>query len=97
MKSELRQRSNSGVRASKWTAGIEKIKTRRQSSHDHNLPIPGDEYRQPFRSYKPGAGIGWTEPRMESFIGMVDIRKRLPGYVGGVKLRDSVFGNESRI
>merc|ERR1712128_321522 len=50
-----------------------------------------------FRSNKPGAGIGWTEPRMESYLGMVDRRKRLPGYVGGVKLRDSIFGNESRI
>ena len=45
-------------------------------------------------SYKPGAGIGWTEPRMEYFIGMVDIRKRLPGYVGGVKLRDSLLGEK---
>ena len=41
---------------------------------------------------KPGAGIGWTEPRTESFIGIVDRGKRLPGYVGGVKFRDTVFG-----
>ena len=67
MKSEPRQRSNSGVPRPRLTA------------------------------YKPGAGIGWTEPRMEYFIGRVDVRKTLPGYVGGVKLRDTIFGNESRI
>lgn len=28
---------------------------------------------------------------MEWVIGTVDIRKSLPGYIGGVKIRDSVF------
>merc|ERR1719318_974477 len=56
----------------------------------------GDESHK-LRRYKPGAGLGWTEPRMEYFIGMVDRRKFLPGYVGGVRLRDTIFGNESRI
>ena len=42
---------------------------------------------------KPGAGLGWCEPRMESVIGCVDRRKTLPGYIGGVKIRDSVFAN----
>lgn len=41
------------------------------------------------RKKKPGAGIGWTEPRKEAVIGLVDIRLSLPGYVGGVKKRDS--------
>eukprot|EP00091_Calanus_sinicus_P021463 TRINITY_DN636_c0_g1_i3.p1 TRINITY_DN636_c0_g1~~TRINITY_DN636_c0_g1_i3.p1 ORF type:complete len:137 (-),score=37.20 TRINITY_DN636_c0_g1_i3:148-558(-) len=40
---------------------------------------------------KPGAGLGWTEPRHESSLGLVDIRLHLPGYVGGVKKRDSKF------
>jgi hypothetical protein len=43
------------------------------------------------RNNKPGAGLGWTEPRMESYIGMVDRRLHLPGYIGGVKKRDSKF------
>merc|ERR1711931_450378 len=30
-----------------------------------------------------GAGLGWTEPRMEEFVGLVDRRKHLRGYVGG--------------
>ena len=40
---------------------------------------------------KPGAGLGWTEPRMEEFVGLVDRRKHLPGYVGGVKKRECKF------
>ena len=43
------------------------------------------------RSNKPGAGLGWTEPRVESFLGLVDRRLHLHGYVGGVKKRDSKF------
>merc|ERR1712168_111546 len=38
---------------------------------------------------KPGAGIGWTEPRNENAIGFMDIRKKLRGYIGGVKIRES--------
>ena len=41
--------------------------------------------------HKPGAGLGWTEPRCESALGLVDIRLHIPGYVGGVKKRDSKF------
>ena len=40
---------------------------------------------------KPGAGLGWTEPRMESVVGLVDRRLHLRGYVGGVRMRDSKF------
>merc|ERR1712241_1020362 len=42
---------------------------------------------------KPGGGLGWSQPRMESVIGCVDRRKFLPGYIGGVKIRDSVFAH----
>ena len=42
---------------------------------------------------KPGGGLGWSQPRMESVIGCVDRRKFLPGYIGGVKMRDSVFAH----
>merc|ERR1712227_333576 len=38
---------------------------------------------------KPGSGIGRTEPRKEYFIGLVDIRLSLKGYIGGVKKRES--------
>ena len=31
--------------------------------------IAGDEYRTYFRRAKPGAGLGWTQPRMEHVIG----------------------------
>jgi len=41
---------------------------------------------------KPYNGIGWTEPRAEDVLGFVDRRKHLPGYVGGRRLRDTVFG-----
>lgn len=34
--------------------------------------------------------IGWTEPRAESFLGMVDCRLRLPGYVGGKRVRENI-------
>merc|ERR1712226_965472 len=42
---------------------------------------------------KPGAGIGWTEPRNEAAIGLFDIRKHLKGYIGGVKKRDTMFAD----
>ena len=48
---------------------------------------------QRLRSIKPWSGIGWTEPRNEATMGMVDIRKTLHGYVGGVKMRDSLLNN----
>merc|ERR1711892_112022 len=44
-----------------------------------------------YRFGKPGAGLGWTEPRCESALGMVDRRMNLRGYVGGIKKRDSKF------
>lgn len=43
-----------------------------------------------FRINKPGAGIGWTEPRHEASLGFVDRRRHLPGYVGGKKLRETL-------
>ena len=42
---------------------------------------------------KPGAGIGWTEPRNEAAMGLFDIRKHLKGYIGGVKKRDTMFAD----
>merc|ERR1712055_790120 len=47
-----------------------------------------------FRSGKPGSGLGWMEPRMESFIGLVDRRKKLRGYIGGVKKRESIVAEK---
>merc|ERR1712141_927463 len=44
-----------------------------------------------FNSFqKPGGGIGWTDPRNEKAIGYPDIRKKLKGYIGGVKKRDTL-------
>eukprot|EP00092_Neocalanus_flemingeri_P035986 GFUD01039184.1.p1 GENE.GFUD01039184.1~~GFUD01039184.1.p1 ORF type:complete len:191 (+),score=33.81 GFUD01039184.1:57-575(+) len=99
MRSEPKQWTNSGVRASRLNAGDEYRQPMNPIHyHEKTCSFGPSLTRCPiFRSNKPGAGIGWTEPRMESFIGMVDRRKRLPGYVGGVKLRDSVFANVTRI
>ena len=44
-----------------------------------------------FSLQKPGGGIGWTDPRNEKAIGFTDIRKKLKGYIGGVKKRDTMF------
>merc|ERR1712241_304332 len=52
--------------------------------------VMGSQYN---RHQKPGAGLGWTEPRKENVIGCMDIRRRLPGYIGGVKIRDSMFAD----
>jgi len=49
-------------------------------------------YLSCIRIGKPGAGLGWTEPRMEEFVGLVDRRKHMRGYVGGVRKRDCKFG-----
>ena len=51
----------------------------------------GEDYRQ-YRRNKSSL-LGWSQPRKESVIGYVDIRKTLPGYIGGVNIRESVFAN----
>jgi len=43
-----------------------------------------------FRCNKPGAGLGWIEPRHEPSLGYSDKRRHIPGYIGGVRLRDSI-------
>jgi len=43
-------------------------------------------------SNKPGSGLGWTEPRHEASLGLVDRRKHLPGYIGGKKVRETLCG-----
>ena len=42
-----------------------------------SCPLSIDTFR-----VKPGSGIGWTEPRKEYFIGLVDIRLSLKGKLG---------------
>merc|ERR1712227_251741 len=39
------------------------------------------DYKTAIRRYKPGSGLGATQPRMEHVIGCVDRRKTLPGYI----------------
>jgi len=99
MRSEPRQGSSSGVRASRLTAGDEYRQPMNPIHyHERGCSFGPSLTRCPiFRSNKPGAGLGWTEPRKESFLGLVDRRKVLPGYIGGVKIRESVFGKETRI
>ena len=48
-----------------------------------------------FRDRRPGTGLGLkTEPRKEAFIGCVDRRLTLKGYIGGVKKRESAFADK---
>eukprot|EP00091_Calanus_sinicus_P016567 TRINITY_DN359_c0_g1_i4.p1 TRINITY_DN359_c0_g1~~TRINITY_DN359_c0_g1_i4.p1 ORF type:complete len:169 (-),score=46.85 TRINITY_DN359_c0_g1_i4:65-571(-) len=86
----------SGVRPSKLSAGNEyKAPMDPIYYHQKQCAFGPVNTRCPmFRSTKPGAGLGWTEPRMEAFLGLVDRRLRLPGYVGGVKKRDSKFAGK---
>jgi len=47
------------------------------------------------RDRRPGTGLGLkTEPRKEAFIGCVDRRLTLRGYIGGVKKRESAFADK---
>lgn len=85
----------SGVSASQLSAG-----------HEYNVgmdPIYYHEKSCCFRAtltrcplFKTKTNIGMTEPRCESFIGMVDLRKRLPGYLGGVRHRGPLGGSSYR-
>ena len=50
-----------------------------------------NDYKSYCRRSRVGSGLGSSEPRMERVIGLVDRRITLPGYIGGVKIRDSVF------
>ena len=59
---------------------------------DKTLVAGGNsDYKTAIRRYRPGAGLGSTQPRMEHVIGCVDRRLTLPGYIGGKKIRDTVF------
>jgi len=57
---------------------------------------PENEYKSYCRRSRLGYGLGSSQPRMEHIIGCVDRRKTLPGYIGGIKIRDSVF-RDSRL
>jgi len=60
-------------------------------SHDRNCSYRSALTRCPlFRCNKPGAGLGWIEPRHEPSLGYSDKRRHIPGYIGGVRLRDSI-------
>merc|ERR1711970_1274997 len=72
-----------------YFAKIKKM-TKKSVGNAEKIPM-SSVYNNWTRIGKPGAGLGWTEPRMEEFVGLVDRRKHLPGYVGGVKKRDSKF------
>merc|ERR1711862_329869 len=72
---------------------LAKIKRMTKKSVGNSEKIPmSSVYNNWTRIGKPGAGLGWTEPRMEEFVGLVDRRKHMRGYVGGVRKRDCKFG-----
>merc|ERR1711875_174608 len=72
---------------------LAKIKRMTKKSVGNSEKIPmSSVYNNWTRIGKPGAGLGWTEPRMEEFVGLVDMRKHMRGYVGGVRKRDCKFG-----
>jgi len=88
--------TNSGVRSTKMKAGNEyKFPMDPIFYHNKQCAFGPSNTRCPmFRSNKPGSGLGWTEPRKESFIGLVDRRLTLKGYIGGVKKRESAFADK---
>jgi len=60
-------------------------------SHDRHCSYRSALTRCPiFRCNKPGSGLGWIEPRHEPSLGYADKRRHIPGYIGGVRLRDSI-------
>ncbi|XP_023321508.1 uncharacterized protein LOC111696192 [Eurytemora carolleeae] len=96
-RTEPRMEPCSGVSASKLSAG-----------HEYLVPLDPIYYHEKsccfrntltrcplFRSTKPV--IGMTEPRAEKFIGMVDTRIRIPGYIGGRRIRDTGFAGLSTL
>merc|ERR1712098_73641 len=72
-----------------YLAKIKKM-TKRSIGNAEKVPM-SSVYNNWTRIGKPGAGLGWTEPRMEEFVGLVDRRKHLRGYVGGIRKRDCKF------
>merc|ERR1712183_122571 len=92
---DTKQMTCSGVRTSKLKPGIE-YKTPMDPIHYHNKQCPFGPVntRCPIYRSKPGAGLGWMEPRMESFLGLLDRRRTLRGYIGGVKIRESQFAEK---
>merc|ERR1712002_61479 len=91
-----KQMTCSGVRPNKLKAGNEyKCPMDPIYYHQKQCAFGPANTRCPiFRSGKPGSGLGWMEPRMEAFIGLVDRRKTLRGYIGGVKKRESIFAEK---
>lgn len=73
--------------------GRSETRTARQSvSRAREMSMgPENDYKSYCRRSRVGSGLGSSEPRMERVIGLVDRRITLPGYIGGVKIRDSVF------
>merc|ERR1712083_55603 len=70
-----------------------RMRSEPRQSTKSEVRVPRLTTVQRLRTIKPWSGIGWTEPRREATMGMVDIRKTLHGYVGGVKMRDSLLNN----
>jgi len=77
------------------------------AGHEYSAPLDPVYYHEKscsFRStltrcplFKNRVTIGMTEPRAESFLGMLDLRKTFPGYIGGKRCRDpSLVGGYSR-
>merc|ERR1712098_248888 len=70
-----------------------RMRSEPRQSTKSEVRVPRLTTVQRLRAIKPWSGIGWTEPRREATMGMVDIRKTLHGYVRGIKMRDSLLNN----
>jgi len=77
----------SGVSSSQLSAGHEYVSPLNPIYyHEKSCSFRATLTRCPL--FKPRVTVGMTEPRVESYIGLTDLRKRLPGYLGGKRCRD---------
>jgi len=75
---------------------------KKNAGHEYERPLDPIYHHEKCCSYRPcltrcpmfkitKPKIGNTEPRAERFLGMVDCRILLPGYVGGKRVRNNGF------
>jgi len=94
---EIRTRSKSVLPLTINTcSGVSENKT--CAGHEYERPLDPIYYHERACCFRPcltrcpmfkitKTQIGYTEPRTERFLGMLDVRKRLPGYINGKRVR----------
>jgi len=94
---EIRTRSKSVLPLTINTcSGVSENKT--CAGHEYERPLDPIYYHERACCFRPcltrcpmfkitKPQIGYTEPRTERFLGMLDVRKRLPGYINGKRVR----------